>query len=29
MWFLYMKDDGGYEEFLAAFYEAENEGTES
>ena len=29
MWFLYMKDDVGYEEFLAAVYEAENEGTES
>ena len=24
-----MKDDVGYEEFLAAEYEAENEGTES
>ena len=29
MMFLYMKDDVGYEEFLAAVYEAENEGTES
>ena len=29
MWFLYMKDDVSYEEFLAAVYEAENEGTES
>ena len=29
MQFLYMKDDMGYEEFLAAVYEAENEGTES
>ena len=29
MRFLYMKDDVGYEEFLAAVYEAENEGTES
>ena len=28
MQFLYMKDDVGYEEFLAAMYEAENEGTE-
>ena len=28
MCFLYMKDDVGYEEFLAAVYEAENEGTE-
>ena len=28
MHFLYMKDDVGYEEFLAAVYEAENEGTE-
>ena len=26
--FLYMKDDVGYEEFLTAVYEAENEGTE-
>ena len=26
--FLYMKDNVGYEEFLAAVYEAENEGTE-
>ena len=26
--FLYMKDDVSYEEFLAAMYEAENEGTE-
>ena len=29
MQFLYMKDDGSYEEFLAAVYEAENERTES
>ena len=29
MWFLYMKDGVSYEEFLAAVYEAENEGTES
>ena len=28
MQFLYMKDDVSYEEFLAAVYEAENEGTE-
>ena len=28
MQFLYMKDDVGYKEFLAAVYEAENEGTE-
>ena len=28
MQFLYMKHDVGYEEFLAAVYEAENEGTE-
>ena len=28
MQFLYMKDNVGYEEFLAAVYEAENEGTE-
>ena len=28
MQFLYMKDDVGYEEYLAAVYEAENEGTE-
>ena len=28
MQFLYMKDDVGYGEFLAAVYEAENEGTE-
>ena len=28
MQFLYMKDDVGYEEFLATVYEAENEGTE-
>ena len=27
MQFLYMKDDVSYEEFLAAVYEAENEGT--
>ena len=26
--FLYMKDDVGYEKFLDAVYEAENEGTE-
>ena len=29
MRFLYMKDDESYEEFLAAAYEAENEGMES
>ena len=29
MQFLYMKDDVSYEEFLAAVYEAENEGMES
>ena len=29
MQFLYMKDNVGYEEFLAAVYDAENEGTES
>ena len=29
MRFLYMKDDVSYEEFLAAVYEAENEGMES
>ena len=29
MKFLYMKDNVSYEEFLAAVYEAENEGTES
>ena len=28
MQFLYMKDDVSYDEFLAAVYEAENEGTE-
>ena len=28
MRFLFMKDDVGYEEFLAAVCEAENEGTE-
>ena len=28
MQFLYMKDDVGYEEFLPAVYEAENQGTE-
>ena len=28
MQFLYMEDDVGYEECLAAVYEAENEGTE-
>ena len=28
MWFLYMKEDVGYEEFLAAVYEAETEGSE-
>ena len=28
MQFLYMKDDVGYEEFLAAVYEVENEGTD-
>ena len=28
MWFLYMKDDVGYKEFLAAVYEAETEGSE-
>ena len=28
MRFLYMKEDVGYEEFLAAVYEAENEGSE-
>ena len=28
MWFLYMKEDVGYEEFLAAVYEAEMEGSE-
>ena len=28
MQFLYMKDDVSYEEFLAAVYEAENEGME-
>ena len=29
MQFLYMKDDVSYKEFLAAVYEAENEGMES
>ena len=28
MKFLYMKEEAGYEEFLAAVYEAETEGTE-
>ena len=28
MWFLYMKEDVGYEEFLAAVYEAKIEGSE-
>ena len=28
VWFLYMKEDVGYEEFLAAVYEAETEGSE-
>ena len=28
MWFLYMKEDVGYEEFLAVIYEAETEGSE-
>ena len=28
MWFLYMKEDVGYEEFLATVYEAEMEGLE-
>ena len=28
MWFLYMKEDVGYEEFLAAVYGAETEGSE-
>ena len=28
MCFLYMKEDAGYEEFLAAVYEAEIEGSE-
>ena len=28
MWFLYMKEDVGYEEFLATVYEAETEGSE-
>ena len=28
MWFLYMKEDVGYREFLAADYEAETEGSE-
>ena len=29
MWFLFMKDDVGYEEFLAAVYEDEDEGSEN
>ena len=28
MWFLYMKEDEGYKEFLAAVYEAKTEGSE-
>ena len=28
MWFLYMKEDVGYEEFLVMVYEAETEGSE-
>ena len=28
MWFLYIKEHVGYEEFLAAVYEAETEGLE-
>ena len=28
MWFLYMKGDVGYEEFLTVVYEAETEGSE-
>ena len=28
VWFLYMKEDVGYDEFLAAVYEAETEGSE-
>ena len=28
MWFLYMKEDVGYEEFLVAVYKAETEGSE-
>ena len=28
MWFLYMKEDMGYEEFLATVYEAQTEGLE-
>ena len=28
LWFLLMKEDVGYEEFLAAVYEAETEGSE-
>ena len=28
MWFLYVKEDVGYEEFLAVVYEAETEGSE-
>ena len=28
MWFLYMKEHVGYEEFLATVYEAETEGSE-
>ena len=27
MWFLYMKEDVGYEEFLGAVYESEAEGS--
>ena len=29
MRFLYMKEEVGYEEFLAAVYETENEGSEN
>ena len=28
IWFLYMKEDVGYEEFLAVVYDAETEGSE-
>ena len=28
MWFLFMEEDVGYEEFLATVYEAETEGLE-
>ena len=28
MWFLYMKEDVGYAEFLAVVYEAETDGSE-